>query len=135
MKNVISAISVTLMLLMGLVIPATTAEESAYTPQPGDEVVIYLMKFKPEDFEKGKKIQVKEFSKAMQESGQTRHTYFLEDAENKNTLAVSFFKKGHETQQWHNDDKRQEVLDKLKPLWREPQTFEKFRLVDSHTTD
>jgi len=135
MKHIIAVVAITFILLTALVIPETKAEEPAYTPQPGDEVVIYLMKFKPEDFEKGKKIQVNEFSKAMQESGQTRHTYFLEDAENNNTLAVSFFSKGHETQKWHNDDKRQEVLDKLKPMWREPQTIEKFKLVDSHTTE
>ncbi|NIS08396.1 MAG: hypothetical protein GWO07_06470, partial [Candidatus Dadabacteria bacterium] len=78
-------------------------------------------KYKPESFDEGKKLHVEGFAKAMQESGQTRHTYFLEDPENHNVMAISFFGKGHETDKWHGHEKRQKVLDKLRPLWREPQ--------------
>lgn len=128
MKQIISAIPFTLMLLIVLVIAGTVAEESVYTPQPGDEVVVYFVKYKPESFEEGKKLHAKEFAKAMQESGQTRLTYFLEDAEKHNIMAISFFKKGHEVKEWHSNTKRQEVLDKLKPLWREPPDYREIQV-------
>ena len=135
MKHVIAAIAIALAASIALGIPGTMAEEAAYTPKPGDEVVIYVNKYKPESFDKAKRLQAKEFGKAMQESGQTRLTYFLEDEENHVTVSVSFFKKGHETKEWHGHAKRQEVLDKLKPLWREPVSFEKFKLVEAHATE
>lgn len=97
--------------------------------------MIYLIKYKPESFDEGKMLQAKEFGKAMQESGQTRLTYFLEDEENHETITVSFFKKGHGVKEWHDHTQRQKVLDKLKPLWREPVSFEKLKLVEAHATE
>ena len=133
-KHII-ALAIALTVSVALGIPGTMAEEAAYTPEPGDEVVIYLIKYKPESFDEGKMLQAKEFGKAMQESGQTRLTYFLEDEENHATVTVSFFKKGHETKEWHGHTKRQELLDKLKPLFREPVSFEIFKLVEAHATE
>ena len=134
MKHIIAAIAIALTVSVALGIPGTKAEEAAYTPEPGDEVVIYLVKYKPESFDEGKMVLAKGFGKAMQKSGQTRLTYFLEDEENHATVTVSFFKKGHETKEWHDQTKRQEVLDQLKLLWREPVSFEKFKLIEAHAT-
>ena len=134
MRHLIYSIAFTLAVLIAIGARGTMAEE-AYTPESSDEVVIYVNKFKPESFEEGKMIQVKGFGGAMQESGQTRLTYFLADEENHETVAISFFKKGHETKEWHGHTKRQEVLDKLKPLWRESMTFKKFTLTESHATE
>ena len=135
MKHIIGVIAITLILLIALVTPWSVAEKAIYTPEPGDEVVIYLIKYKPESFDEGKMLQAKEFGKAMQESGQTRLTYFLEDEENHETITVSFFKKGHGVKEWHDHTKRHKVLDKLKPLWREPVSFEKLKLVEAHATE
>jgi len=98
MKHIIGVIAIALTVSVALVVSGSVAEKAVYTPEPGDEVVIYLVKYKPESFDEGKMLQAKEFGKAMQESGQTRLTYFLEDEENHETVTVSFFKKGHGVQ-------------------------------------
>lgn len=97
--------------------------------------MIYLIKYKSESFNEGKILQAKGFGKAIQESSQTKLTYFLEDEENHEIVAVAFFKKGHEIREWHDHSKRQEVLDKLNPFWREPMSLEKFKLVEAHATE
>ncbi|MEQ9617569.1 MAG: hypothetical protein RIG61_00150 [Deltaproteobacteria bacterium] len=136
MKSFILFFSMSLLLALLTFAPKGGAEEeAAYVPEPGDEVVIYTIKYKPEDFEKGKKIQVEGFGKAMTASGQSRATYFLADPENSVTLAVSFFKKSHSVEDWHSHEEREKVLEKLKPLWREPVSYERFTLIDSHSTD
>ncbi len=104
-------------------------------PEDGDEVAIYSAKYKPGEFEKAKIIHAEGFGKAMEESGQDRITYFLEDKENNEVIAVSFFKKGNTVHEWHSTEARDEVLDRLKTLLREPISHKKLNVIDSHTTD
>ena len=104
-------------------------------PEGGDEVAIYNAKYKPAEFDKAKRIHVEGFSKAMEESGQDRITYFLEDKESNEVIAISFFRKGNTVHEWHSTEARDEVLEKLKSLLQEPITHEKFNVIDSHATD
>ena len=104
-------------------------------PEGGDEVAIYNAKYKPGEFENAKKIHVEGFSKAMEESGQDRITYFLEDKENSEIIAISFFRKGNTVNEWHSTKARDDVLERLKSLLKEPITHEKLHVVDSHATD
>jgi len=104
-------------------------------PEGGDEVAIYNAKYKPGEFEKAKKIHVEGFSKAMEESGQDRITYFLEDKENNEVIAISFFRKGNKVHEWHSTEARDNVLESLKTLLKEPIAHEKFHVIDSHATD
>ena len=104
-------------------------------PEGGDEVAIYNAKYKPGEFEKAKKIHVEGFSEAMEESGQDRITYFLEDKENNEVIAISFFRKGNTVYEWHSTEARDNVLERLKSLLKEPITHEKLHVIDSHATD
>ena len=104
-------------------------------PEGGDEVAIYNAKYKPGEFDKAKQIHVEGFSKAMEESGQDRITYFLEDKENNEVVAISFFRKGNTVHEWHSTKARDNVLERLKSLLKEPITHEKLHVIDSHATD
>ncbi len=104
-------------------------------PEGGDEVAIYNAKYKPGEFDKAKQIHVEGFSKAMEESGQDRITYFLEDKENNEVVAISFFRKGNTVHEWHSTEARDNVLERLKSLLKEPITHEKLHVIDSHATD
>jgi len=114
---------------------AVAEEGATYTPEAGDEVIIYKIRYKPEDFEKGKIMHVEELSKALSASGQSRVTYFLVDNNTSEIASVSFFKKGHSVDEWHSNKEREKALEKLEHLLREPITFERFTLIETHRTD
>ena len=105
-----------------------------YLPSEGDDVVIYVQKYKPEDFEKGKRIQTEAFGGAMKDSGQTRRTYFAADPHSYETVAISFFKKGHNVDDWHTHKARLSALKKLEPLFREPITPHRYEVSRVHET-
>lgn len=134
--NMSSKFSFVFLIMTGLLIMGVFAcNDSDCLPENGDEVAIYNAKYMPAEFEKAKKIHVEHFGKAMNASGQDRITYFLEDKENNEVIAVSFFKKGNTVDEWHNTEARDEVLEKLKALLKEPITHKKLTVIDSHSTD
>lgn len=109
---------------------SASAEE--YVPKSGDKAVIYLNKFKPDDFAEAKEIMVNGFGQAMSNSGQSRHTYFLENPDNNEILTISFFEEGSDVDQWHDNSGRVAVLKQLAPLRSQPVAISTFELVDSH---
>lgn len=132
MKNRISIFSVFLLLI---VLGVSSCNEYDCLPEDGDHVAIYNAKYKPSEFENAKKIHAEGFGKAMEESGQDRITYFLEDKENNEVIAVSFFKKGNTVDEWHSTEARDNVLERLENLLREPISHKKLIVIDSHTTN
>ena len=71
----------------------------------------------------------------MDASGQDRITYFLEDKENNQIVAISFFIKDSTVEEWHNNEGRDGIIKILKPLLREPITHKKLTVIKVHTTD
>ena len=82
--------------IIGLVVPSLAAaqDETGYLPQEGDEVVVYTHTFKPEHYEEASRIVAEEFTKAMDEIGQTRHTIFIKNPSTYALIAISFFADG-----------------------------------------
>ena len=116
-------------LITGLLILGVLACDNAIEqPEFGDEVVIYNAKYNPSDFENAKKAHPEGFGKAMDASGQDRITYFLEDKENNQIVAIS-------VEEWHNNEGRYEIIKILKPLLREPITHKKLTVIKVHTTN
>jgi len=105
-----------------------------YTPQDGDAVVVYINKFRAEDFDRAKQVMVTGFSKAMTASGQTRHTYWIANPQTREILGISFFQPGHSVDQWHDNDSRQEVLKQLQELRSGPPSKREYELIGSHNT-
>ena len=131
-----SKFSIRTLVIAGLIIIGTLAcNDSSYQPDAGDEVVIYRAKYKPADFEEAKKIHVEGFGEAMNASGQDRRTYFLEDEANSEIIAISFFKKGHTAEDWHDHEERDKMLKKLEPFLRKPITHEELIVIDDHSTE
>ena len=123
-------------LFTGLIIlGALACDNTTEQPEFGDEVVIYNAKYKPADFEKAKKVHPEGFGKAMEASGQDRITYFLEDKENNQIVAISFFIKDSTVEEWHNNEGRDGIIKILKPLLREPIIHKKLTVIKVHTTD
>lgn len=106
----------------------------SYAPQQGDAVVVYVNKFKVEDFDRAKQIMVTGFGKAMTASGQTRHTYWIANPQTREILGISFFQKGHSVDRWHDDEARQSVLNQLEKLQSGPPTKQQYELIGSHNT-
>ena len=109
-------------------------DKLAYLPRSGDEAIIFINRFKTNDYEKGKQIMVEGFSTAMQKSGQTRRTYFLDNPDSHEVMAISFFHRDSSTSEWLEDTERQEVLSELEPLFREPQYVQGLTVEEVHDT-
>lgn len=116
------------------VVSGHAQQSDIYLPSVGDDVVIYLQKYKHEDYEKAKRIQTEALGGAMKDSGQTRRTYFAADPHSYETVAVSFFKKGHKVDDWHTHEARLSALKKLEPLFREPITVHRYEVSQVHET-
>ncbi|MGI9534229.1 MAG: hypothetical protein ACR2NW_04710 [Thermodesulfobacteriota bacterium] len=118
-----------------LIFGVSACNDLSNKPEIGDEVVIYNAKYNTADFEKVKKVHPEGFGKAMDASGQDRITYFLEDKENNQIVAISFFIKESTVEDWHNHEGRNEIIKILKPLLREPITHKKFTVINVHSTN
>jgi hypothetical protein len=105
-----------------------------YFPQSGDEVLIFTHRFNPEDYEEGKRIVYEEFSAAIQASGQMRRTYFLNNPDNAEFIVISLFHTSSSTEEWLADPVREEILSKLRPLYREPLQIDLLTVEDVHDT-
>ena len=103
-----------------------------YEPSPGDSVVIYTNKFKPDEFQRAREIMVEGFSGAMEASQQTRRTFWMADEKTGEIIGVSFFMKGHSVDEWHDHEARQEVLEQLAPLRSAPLVMQHFTVIGHH---
>ncbi len=113
-------------------------DESFYLPEEQDTAIMFVHKFKQEDFEAGKQIVIEKFSKAIEISGQSRRTYFLALPDSSEVVAISFFHKNSSPNDWLSSEQREEVLGLLQPLYEEPLSVHEFkaeRIHDSHSLD
>jgi hypothetical protein len=124
-----------LLLVSSSFLAPATAQESLPAPQAGDPVVVYVHKFKPADFEAGKKLVIEGFSKAIGDHGENRLTFFLADEDASEVIAVSVFTNGASVDKWHDAMARQEVLEKLLPLRRQPLILQELQLENIHVVD
>ena len=106
----------------------------SYAPQKGDAVVVYINKFKVENFDQAKQIMVEGFGAAMAGSGQTRHTYWIANTQTREILGISFFRKGNSVDEWHDHDARQKVMNQLQELRSGPPSKREYELIGSHNT-
>jgi len=100
--------------------PAWAGAATSYQPVKGDKVVVYIHHFKPADYEKGRDLVEGGFAAAISEHGQVRRTFFLENPESQEVMAVSFFHPDSSVEKWHDFQARKDVLEKLAPLRSEP---------------
>lgn len=107
---------------------------SIYLPVAEDTAIIFTHKFNPDDYEEGKQIVVERFSEAIEESGQTRRTYFLSRADSAEVVAISFFHANSSSDEWLNSEMREEVLTALRPLYREPLDVQEYHAERIHNT-
>ena len=126
--------TVALMIAVALFFAPGPCRAQGYTPQTGDAVVVYVNKFRAEDFDQAKQIMVTGFSKAMTASGQTRHTYWIANPETREILGISFFQPGHSVDNWHDNQGRLSVLDQLEKLRSGPPSKQEFVVIGSHNT-
>jgi hypothetical protein len=71
-------------------------EVPPYSPEVGNEVVIYTHRFRAEHFDEAKRIVAEEFTTAQAEMGQTRHSIFVVNPTTYEIVAISFFEKGED---------------------------------------
>ncbi|MCB9317242.1 MAG: hypothetical protein H6569_13965 [Lewinellaceae bacterium] len=109
-------------------------ETKTYLPEDGHLVISFTHKFKPADYEEGKRIVVEDFSAAIKNSGQTRRTYFMSNPDSAEVYVISFFQPGSSTTEWLNSDERDAVLQRLYPLYREPLIVEEYTTGLIHDT-
>jgi hypothetical protein len=145
-RTILNGILVLLALLLTTACTASVGSESAatnestpsfipgYFPQSGDEVLIFTHRFNPEDYEEGKRIVYEDFSAAIQASGQMRRTYFLNNPDDAEFIVISLFHTSSSTEDWLADPVREEILSKLRPLYREPLQIDLLTVEDVHDT-
>lgn len=114
---------------------AAMAQDTLPAPQAGDPVVVYTHKFKPADFEAGKKLVIEGFGDAMAEHGEDRLTFFLSDEDASEVIAVSIFPNGASVEKWHDAMARHEVLEKLAPMRRQPLILQEVQLENVHVVE
>ena len=106
-------------------------ETVGYTPGIGDEVVIYINRFKNDTFQQGLKIIDDELSPLLQNTHLTTLTQFYHNHANKEVGAIQYFRKGSRVEDWFNNKERNKIVGKLEPLLREPLIVHRFSL-DRH---
>lgn len=121
-----------LLLLSPSLCGSAMAQDALPAPQAGDPVVVYVHKFKPADFEAGKKLVIEGFSEAMDTHGEDRLTFFLADQDASEVVVMSIFTDGSSVDEWHDAMARHEVLEKLAPLRRQPLILQELQLEDIH---
>lgn len=105
---------------------------AVYEPEPGDEVVIYIHRFNPQDYERGRDLVIDGFTDAIEEHGQQRRTFFMVNPAEYEVLVISFFHADGSVDAWHETMGRAEVLAELEPLRREPIVISQYRLAEHH---
>ena len=114
---------------------STADGQPQYLPQTGDAVIIFTHRFNEGDYDEGIRIVIEGFSSAIQSSGQTRHTYFLESPETNEMVAISYFHPDSSIAEWMAFAGREEVLQRLQPLYREPLEVQQLTVEDVHSTN
>lgn len=110
------------------------SSELTYLPRAGDFVLIFTHRFNEADYEKGKQIVIDGFSAAIDASGQTRRTYFLENETESEFMAISYFHSDSSTDEWLSSAGREEVLAQLEPLYRQPLEIQHLVVEEVHDT-
>lgn len=105
-----------------------------YYPEQGDEVIIFTHLFNAADYVTGKDIVVNGFSQVIENSGQIRRSYFLDNPSNYEVINTSFFHQDSSTDTWLNLEERNQVLASLVPLFREPIQIKKYTVEEIHST-
>ena len=113
---------------------AGTSSAPGYLPTAGDRVVMSIHRFRPDDFETSKRSGIEAFGEAMQASGQTRRTYFLDDADSHVVVEVSFFHPDSSVDAWMNSTARQQAVDIVAPLYREAVDIQHLTVENVHDT-
>ncbi len=119
--------------LTAAAVPAV-AQEPITPPEEGDPVIVYTHKFKPAEFEAGKKLVIEGFSDAIVDHGHDRLTFFMVDEHATEVVVVSVFPDEATMKDWQAAGVRHEVLEKLEPMRRQPLIFQTFTLESLHTT-
>jgi hypothetical protein len=111
---------------------AGLANAHDYEPEIVDAVVVYIHKFKADEFNSAKKLIVEGFWKAISASGQTRRSFLIANPETHEIIGISFFEKGHSVDEWHANDARGLVLNQLEPLRSAPLTHQRYEVIGTH---
>lgn len=113
---------------------SSNGPEPNYLPRKGDEVILFTHLFKEENYEDGINIVTNDFPTAIENSGQTRRSYFLDNPSNNEMVAASFFHPDSDTDVWLNHEERDQVLASLTPLYREPLAVIQYTVEEVHDT-
>ncbi len=111
---------------------ANAAQEMMYEPQDGDSAIVYMHRFKPEYFEEARRITIEGFSKAAEEVGETRRTYFMVNPDSNEVIAVAYFHGESEAEKWMASKQRHAVLEQLDSLRSRPMQVSKMELERVH---
>lgn len=126
-------LAATALLAAGSLATSGLAQDAGDGPtRIGAEVVIYTHLFSPDDYEAGRDLVVNGFSAAIQEADYERMTVFLENPDDHEVVAISFFGDEASVEEWHEFTGRLDVLEELEPLRREPMKLQKYAVIDVH---
>ncbi|HMN84456.1 MAG TPA: hypothetical protein PKA74_00490 [Bauldia sp.] len=128
MRMLIASLVLAASVALGAASASAEDAANAYGPAPGDEVVVYVHRFKPESFEAGLKIVKEGFTAAQASAGQTRKNYILVDPANYEVVLVSYFAPGSSVEDWHKFMGRLDVLKELEPMRSEPLKLQRYTL-------
>lgn len=107
-------------------------EAPGYLPSDGDQAIVFTHLYTPEDYDEAARLTIEEFSAAIDEHGEKRRTYWLENRENHELIAVSFFHSESDVDSWMNSGPREEVLEILEPMRREPIRIVQYEVHSAH---
>lgn len=108
--------------------------EPEYHPEPGHELVLFIHWFKPESYASGKDLLTNGFPEDMENSGETRRSYFLDRPEDYKVVVASFVHPDSDAELWLDEEERRETLGALSPLYREPLQVARYIVQTVHNT-
>ena len=108
--------------------------ELTYLPVVGDRATIFIHRFNADVYEEGKRRVVEGLRRAIKDSGQTRRTYFMDNAESHEVVVASFFHSNSSVEGWMSDAGRQDILNSLRPLYCKPLEIKHLTVRNVHDT-
>lgn len=99
-------------------------------PEPGDECMVYVEKYKPCHFEEARDLSVSKFTEAMIELNRPMIGYFFENPEKSERGLVQIWKNPFDIERWIGDCKRKQINKILQPMRERPFKSHRFKITE-----
>ena len=102
------------------------------TPKPGQVVVTYIDRFKPDAFAEGRDLAIKGFTEAYKVHGAPVQVCYATNDDEHEVIGIIFYENEAAFDAWQASPHRKKVVDRIWPLLREPLIMRRYTVSMVH---